>query len=252
MRPQHLMLFGCLAFSTYTYADDAERMAARIAEQQQAVDRHIWDARRDPARRPYELFQFLGLKEGMVTLDVGAFAGYTTEMLAAAVGETGKVYSHNTEKVLKTFADGYYERTMTERLADDRLPNVEMHIRDYGQIGLDMQIDFAVLGNLLHDLYNDEGEDGAIELLESIYGSLKPGGILGVFDHVGIRGCDNAKLHRIPPETARKLLLHAGFVIEAESDLYSNVHDDHTLMVYNEAIYLQTDRFLFRARRPLK
>lgn len=225
-------------------------MAARIAEQQKAPDRHQWDFRRDAARKPYEVFRFLGLQEGMVALDVGAYAGYTTEMLSAAVGPDGKVYAHNTEEVLKTYAEGYYDRTMAERLANGRLPNVVIHLREYDDLGLIGEVDVAFLGNLLHDFYYRDGETNALAFLESIYRALKPGGILGVMDHVGLDAEDNQALHRISPNVARELLVRSGFEIEAESDLFANSDDDHRLMVYDEEIYLKTDRFLFRARKP--
>ncbi len=186
----------------------------------------------------------------MVALDVGAYAGYTTEMFAAAVGPDGKVYSHNTEKVLKTYADGYYDRTMTERLANDRLPNVVLHLREYDDLGLDEEVDVTFLGNLLHDFYYRDGEDNAIAFLESIHAALKPGGVLGVMDHVGLEGANNARLHRMTPALARDLLERAGFEIDAESELFASSADDYALMVYNDAVYLTTDRFLFRARKP--
>ena len=231
--------------------DNGDPMAARIATQQQADDRHEFDFRRDEARKPYELFRFLGLKEGMVALDVGAYAGYTTEMLSAAVGSEGKVYSHNTEKVLKTYAEGYYERTMTERLANDRLPNVVLYLREYDDLGLDNEVDVAFLGNLLHDFYYRDGKQNALAFLRSIYAALKPGGVLGVMDHVGLEDADNARLHRMSPALARDLLHKAGFAIDAESQLFANPDDDYSLMVYNDAVYLKTDRFLFRARTPV-
>jgi predicted methyltransferase len=134
------------------HADEIDPMAVRIAERQKAPDRHQWDFRRDAARKPYEVFRFLGLEEGMVALDIGAYAGYTTEMLSAAIGSDGKVYAHNTEEVLKTYAEGYYYRTMVERLANDRLANVVLHVREYDDLGLDNEVDFAFLGNLLHDV----------------------------------------------------------------------------------------------------
>ena len=232
--------------------NETDPMATRIAAQQKSPDRHEWDFRRDAARRPYEVFRFLGLEEGMVALDVGAYAGYTTEMLAAAVGPAGKVYSHNTETVLKTYADGYYDRTMAERLANDRLPNVVMHLREYDDLGLDGEVDLAFLGNLLHDFYNRDGEENALAFLASIHEALKPGGVLGVMDHVGIAGRDNKALHRMTPQLARDLLIRSGFEIEAESDMFANADDDHSLMVYSDEIYLQTDRFLFRARKPVQ
>jgi len=239
-----------LALSAPIHADETDPMAIRIAEQQKAPDRHEFDFRRDAARRPYDMFVFLGLEEGMVALDVGAYAGYTTEMLSAAVGPAGKVYSHNTEEVLRTYADGYYDRTMAERLANDRLPNVVLHLREYDDLGLEDEIDVAFIGNLLHDFYYRDGEENAVAFLASIRKALKPGGVLGVMDHVGVDSENNKALHRMTPQLARDLLTQAGFEIDAETEMFANPADDHSLMVYNDAIYLKTDRFLFRARKP--
>lgn len=224
-------------------------MQARIEAQMQVPDRHEFDGRRDDARKPYETFQFLGVEEGMTVMDVGAYAGYTTEMLAAAVGPSGTVYMQNREEVIKRYAEGYYERTINERLADDRLPNVVPLVAEYDALGLDSEVDVAFIGNLLHDFYYRDGRDKAVLFLRNVRDALKPGGVLGVMDHVGVEGRDNASLHRMSPATARELLVEAGFVVEAESDLFRNPADDHSLMVYNDDIYLRTDRFLFRARR---
>lgn len=246
-----IILQFCAALLLFSpvHADEVDPMATRIAAQQVVPDRHEFDLPRDAARRPYELFRFLGVEEGMVVLDVGAYAGYTTEMLSAAVGPQGKVYAHNTELVLMTYADGYYERTMTERLGDNRLPNVVLYLREYEDLGLDNEADFAFLGNLLHDFYYRDGEENALAFLASIHNALKPGGILGVMDHTGIESQDNKALHRMTPQLARDLLTRAGFEIEATSSMYANPDDDHTLMVYNDEIYLKTDRFLVRARK---
>ena len=233
-------------------ADESAEMADRIAAQMAAPDRHSFDLPRDEARKPLETFLFLGLKPGMTVMDVGAYAGYTTEMLAAAVGPEGKVYSQNTEQVYLRYADGYYKRTMDERLAGNRLPNVELYIAEYDDLGLEGELDMAFLGNLIHDFYNRDGEAEAVAFLEEIYRALKPGGVLGVIDHVGDPGRNNGGLHRIEPQKARDVLKKAGFVIESESDLFANPDDDHSLMVYNEAIYRNTDRFFFKAVKPLE
>jgi predicted methyltransferase len=45
-------------------------------------------------------------------------------------------------------------------------------------------------------------------------------------------------------------MTQSGFEIEAKSNMFANPDDDHSLMVYNDEIYLKTDRFLFRARKP--
>jgi predicted methyltransferase len=140
---------------------------------------------------------------------------------------------------------------MDERLKGDRLPNVVLHLSEYAQIGLEGQLDFAFLGNILHDFYYRDGESEALAYLKSIKRALKPGGVLGVTDHVGVDGQKNGGLHRLEVPRARDLLRQAGFVIEAESSLLANPKDDHRLQVYNDSIYRRTDRFVFRARKPL-
>ena len=102
-RPLTTMIFALtLVAPLALHADPA--MQARIEAQMAAPDRHEYDPPRDAARKPYETFRFLGLEAGMTALDVGAYAGYTSEMLAAAVGPTGKVFSHNTRRVLERYA----------------------------------------------------------------------------------------------------------------------------------------------------
>ena len=225
-------------------------MRARIEAQQASPDRHRFDQPRDAGRRPYESFVFLGVEAGMTALDVGAYAGYTTEMLAAAVGPDGHVFSHNTRRVLERYAEGYYQETMRERLANNRLANVSLHITPYEDFGLTDEVDVAFLGNILHDFYYRDGEELALQFLDAIFRALKPGGVLGITDHVGIDGQDNAKLHRLEIAIAERLLTTAGFKIDARSGLYANPDDTHTLMVYNEEIYRNTDRFFFRAVKP--
>jgi predicted methyltransferase len=107
----------------------------------------------------------------------------------------------------------------------------------------------------LHDVYNGfndqpAGEPAAVDFLQAIYAALKPGGVLGVIDHVGIEGQDNAELHRMLPQQARDALTKAGFMIEAESELLANAGDDHTKNVFDPAVRGHTDQFMFRARKP--
>ena len=246
-----LFIFVFSSLVPHAGADEYTEMKQRIELQQKAPDRHKWDVRRDEPRKPFETFRFLGLEPGMTVMDVGAAAGYTTEMLAAAVGAEGKVYSQNRARVLYKFADGYYQRTMDERLAKNRLPNVVLHVKEYDDLGLDGDLDLAFWGNNFHDYhYNEEGEVTALEVLLSIKKTLKPGGVLGITDHVGTADHDNRELHRIEPDIIRDTLQQAGFIIEAESDLFANPVDDHSLGVYDEEIYLNTDRVLIRARKP--
>jgi predicted methyltransferase len=60
-----------------------------------APDRSEADRTTDKRRNPVKLLAFTGVKAGMTALDMGAGAGYSTELMARAVGQSGKVYGQN-------------------------------------------------------------------------------------------------------------------------------------------------------------
>ena len=64
-------------------------LAHRVVD---APDRSADDRALDAGRRPAELLSFLGIRPGMRVGEIIAGTGYTTELLARAVGTEGKVY----------------------------------------------------------------------------------------------------------------------------------------------------------------
>jgi len=89
--------------------------------------------------------------------------------------------------------------------------------------------------------------------LAELFKAMKPGGIVGVVDHVALPGETRAtadKLHRIDPETVKADFKAAGFVLEGESDLLRMPSDDHAKLVFDPAVRGKTDRFVFRFRKP--
>src|SRR5262245_22508848 len=66
----------------------AQDYAAIVAEADRAEADRVTDKRRDPVN----LLAFTGPKEGWTVLDMGAGAGYSTELIARSVGASGKVY----------------------------------------------------------------------------------------------------------------------------------------------------------------
>jgi predicted methyltransferase len=87
-------------------------------------------------------------------------------------------------------------------------------------------------------------------VLRTIYGILKPGGVFGIVDHVGIADGDNNALHRVEKSKAIETAQAAGFVVEGDSDLLANPQDDHTQGVFSEELRGNTDRFLLKLRKP--
>ena len=56
-------------------------------------DRSDADRVLDQRRNPEKLLEFYGVRAGMRVLDISTGRGYNTELLARAVGPTGRVYA---------------------------------------------------------------------------------------------------------------------------------------------------------------
>jgi predicted methyltransferase len=225
-------------------AQAQDEQAARMRSALAAPARPAEDKERDAVRKPIETVQFLGIETGQTVIDVIAAGGWFTEVLSAAVGPTGKVLAQNPEFFVSR--PGFAE---TEKQRHDRLGNVEAVHGELAANGVVAHADAAITALNLHDLYNGQnGEATAVAFAKGVYDALKPGGVFGVIDHVGIAGQDNASFHRLQLAQARDVLTKAGFRIEAESNLLASPADDHTKGVRDMA--RQTDQFLIRARKP--
>ncbi len=223
--------------------------SADLAEELAMSGRSDEDKARDAARRPAEVLAFLGVEPGMTVMDLLASGGWYTEVLSVAVGPDGTVYAQNPPMLLG-FNDGAYDKAITARLADKRLPNVVRLDREEGDTGLEPgSLDAALTALNLHDRHNfGSGEDVAV-LLAAVKVLLKPGGVLGVIDHYGDSDKNNTQLHRLDVATALPIVEAAGFEIES-SDLLRNPDDDHSIMVFDPAIRGKTDRLLLKLRKP--
>ena len=238
----------CAALAAFVTGAAAHAdLAAALA----SGDRAAEDRARDAGRKPAEVVAFLGIGSGMTVMDLIAAGGYYTEVLSLAVGPTGRVYAQNPPRVLQ-FRDGANEKALSARLADGRSPNVErVDQADLTATGIAPgSLDAAITALNFHDLYNrDGGPEAAAGFLAGVRALLKPGGVLGLIDHVGDPEQDNASLHRLDVAAARPILEAAGFEIES-SDLLRNAEDDHMMRVFDPAIRGRTDRVLYRLTKP--
>jgi predicted methyltransferase len=243
-----LMLAGCAASggsgSTNTWTT-ADLTAALNSPTRAQADRD-----RDADRKPAELMNFFGVARGMTALDLIASGGYTTEVLAVAVGPTGKVYSQNPPAFLK-FNSGAYDKALSTRLAGNRLANVVRVDADLPAAGTvpPGSVDVAITALNLHDIYNRDAA-AAGKFLQDVFSMLKPGGVLGVIDHVGVAGGDNMKLHRMQKSDAIAAAKGAGFTVEAESNLLAHAGDDHTKGPFDPALRGKTDQCIGKLRNP--
>lgn len=207
----------------------------------------------DEGRKPAELLRFLGLRRGMAVGDLVGINLYWSEIIAPAVGPTGSVTIWEPTQFVSP------ERLAAFAEFQKRQPNVALIQSPFEAPDLPVgKFDFVLINLDYHDVYWENAQRHIVRmdpdgLTRAIYRSLKPGGILGVVDHVGPKGDTRAiveKLHRIDPATVRADFQRAGFRLEASSNLLRNPADDHSLLVFDPKVRGHTDRFIYKFRKP--
>jgi predicted methyltransferase len=212
-----------------------------------APDRTDADRQADRRRDPIPFLAFAGLRPGMKVLDMGAGAGYSTELDARAVGPTGTVYGQNppdfSERGKGAFA---------ARLAKPAMQNSVSVLRPFDDPVPPDVHDLDVITFLF--FYHDTtymNVDRA-EMDRKMFAALRPGGLLVIADHAAKAG-DGATvgktLHRIEAGTLRQEVEQAGFRLIAEGDFWRHPEDhyDFTTLVPTGPV----DEFVLKFQKPM-
>jgi predicted methyltransferase len=88
---------------------------------------------------------------------------------------------------------------------------------------------------------------------KAVHDALKPGGFYVIVDHAAAMGSgasDAQSLHRIEPASVRDEVAAAGFVLDAESAMLAKSGDTRTIKVFDPSIRGETDRFVYRFKKP--
>lgn len=208
----------------------------------------------DVRRKGDEILKFLHIRPGMTVLDLYSGGGYYSELAAFIVGAKGTVVAHNNKPYLS-----FAKKEIEERYTPGRLANVQRVYAENNELELTPgRFDAVLMIDAYHDIYLEDEEGGwkkidGPKLMAELYTGMKPGGVLGVVDHVAAAGSPpetGGTLHRIDPELLKKEIVAAGFVFEAQSDVLRNPKDDHTKPIFDASIRGRTDQVVFRFRRP--
>jgi predicted methyltransferase len=186
-----------------------------------AADRSDDDKKLDAGRHPGELLAFLGLKPGMHVAELAAGGGYTTELLARAVGPTGKVWSQNNSTFLK-----FVDKPWTDRLAKPVNKGVVRVVSEFTLPPDAKSLDAVVMVLVYHDtVWVGADRD---KMNKAVFDALKKGGQYVVVDHTAIEGHgtqDVKTLHRIDELSVIREVERAGFQHAGSGDFLRNPDD---------------------------
>jgi len=88
-----VLLLG--GYTTEAGQDSPPLSSTQIIQILSSPDRTTADRTNDLRRKPEQMLGFIGIRPGIVALDLSAAGGYTTELLARSIGPTGKVYGQS-------------------------------------------------------------------------------------------------------------------------------------------------------------
>ena len=189
-----------------------------------ASDRTDADRKTDEKRHPDQFLQFIGVGPGMYVADLGSGTGYTTELLARAVGASGKVYSQNDPGLVKKFLD----KPLSERLAKPANQNVVREDRAFDD---PLPADAKNLDLVTNYIFYHDAVSIGVDrdkMNKAVLAALKPGGTYVIVDASAKAGDgvnDTKTLHRIEEGTVKSEVLKAGFTFVSSADFLRNPSD---------------------------
>ena len=232
-----------LALGSYSaaVADDRAKPAASSQAIIDSPVRTDQDRRMDAARHPAEFLPFTKVKPGMQVLDVSAGAGYTSQLLALAVGSTGTVWAQRQQP----------GEALAKRMTDHPQSNLIVTIRPFDDPVPDgaPKLDLVTLVLNYHDITYLPVDRAKMN--QRIFAALKPGGYYVVIDHSAKAGSDisvGKTLHRIDEAVVLTEVRQAGFVLEEESNFLRDPADP--LDASSGDSKIPTDKFALRFVKP--
>jgi predicted methyltransferase len=231
------VLSGCAGLAPDDPRAAAERYQSAIAN----PIRTDQDRSLDASRHPAQFLPFTQVRPGMQVLDISAGAGYTSQLLALAVGPSGKVWAQTPQP----------GATLTKRMADHPQANLVVVARPFEDPVPDEapKLDLITIVNNYHDISYLPVDRAKMN--QRLFASLKPGGKLVVIDHSALKGSGisaGKTLHRIDEDVVRNEVRQAGFVLDGEGDFLRNPADPRTES--SNQPKEPTDKFALRFVKP--
>jgi predicted methyltransferase len=200
-----------------------EQAAAAVVA---SPDRTAADRENDVRRKPTDLLTFIDAKPGMTALDVSAGRGYTTELIARAVGSTGRFIG---QSPMPANGNAAPPPAFAERQKNPQLAHMQFVRRPFEEpvpAEFKGKLDLVTLMFNYHDMGHLHVDRA--KLNRSVFDGLKPGGMYVIADHSGRAGTgisESGTLHRIEEAFLVKEVEAAGFKLAARGDFLANPQD---------------------------
>lgn len=210
-------------------------------------DRSDADRQTDQRRAPAKMLAFIGVKTGMKVMDIEANAGYSTELLARAVGPTGKVYAQDSQALIDSLVKDKFD----VRAKSPAMQNVVHVIRPFDDpVPPDAgNLDLITIFYSYHDISYMPVDRAAMN--SKLFAALKPGGLLVIADHSARQG-DGVSVaktfHRIEEATLQQEVEAAGFKLVAKGDFMRNPEDTRDFIVFKPKV--PVDNFVLKFQKP--
>jgi predicted methyltransferase len=238
-------VFGAALVAACQSAGEGTLTRERIAEIVASPDRSSADRANDIRRKPEAMLAFIGILPGMVALDLSAGGGYTTELLARAVGPSGRVYGQSAppdpNRPKPAAPEGgaapaaapqrlTSAQRLAERAKNPAAGNLVAVVRPFEDPAppelAANALDLVTLMFNYHDLGYLNVDRARMN--RAAFAALKSGGIYVVADHSGRPGTgisEGGTLHRVEEAFVRREVEAAGFRLAGEGDFLRNPAD---------------------------
>ena len=186
-------------------------------------------------------------RKEVVVLDMEAGAGYTTELLARAVGPNGVVYAQDSAEVLERQVKDKFDL----RAQKPAMKGVIHVIRNYDDpVPPDVRdLDLITFFFAYHDMTYMQVDRA--EMNRKLFAALKPGGYLLIADHSAKSGDGTSvgkTFHRIEEAVLRKEVEAAGFKFVAAGDFLRHPEDTRDVIVFRAPTPI--DEFVLKYQKP--
>jgi len=242
--PRSLVYFGAAVLGLLAAApvpSFAQDYAALIA----APDRSEADRQTDQRRDPVKLLAFTGVKTGMAVLDMGAGGGYSTELMARAVGASGKVFAQDFEPSARA------KERFEARMKTPAMKNVAPFERKFDD---PLPVDIGPLDLITFFFFYHDTTYMTVDraqMNKKLFAALKPGAFLVIADHSAKAGAGASvgkTLHRIEEATLKSEVEAAGFKLVAEGGFLRHPEDTREERVFGSKV--PVDEFVLKFQKP--